>query len=619
MPGARTSSCATRDSGEVWSAGYQPSGVEPDSYEATFLEDRVEIVRRDGTITTTLEVAVSPEDDAEVASRHRSRTADSRAREIERDVVCRGRAGARRGRRGASGLLQAVRADGVRRRRRRAPGHAAAPVTRRAARSGRPTSPSSKARRSVAHNSKPTGRAFSDAGAAFARRSRSSTAGRSPTRPAPCSIRSSACAAASGFRRGPPRASRSGRWSRPRAAKCSTWPTSITTPAAFERAVTLAWTQAQVQLYPPRHRLRRGHLFQRLASHVLYSNPALRPSSDVLTRSEGGPSALWAHGISGDLPIVLVPDRRRRGSGDRPPAAPRPRVLADEAAGVDLVILNEQAASYAQDLQAALEALVRASQSRRPSGGATAPGERVRPARRPGLGRGAERCSRASRERCSSAAAGASSSRSNAWRNRSRCRSRRPASRAPANDVPPPAAGAARTRVLQRPRRLRDRRTRIRDDPRRGAVDAGALDQRDRQSLLRLPGLGRRRGLYLVDQQSARTSSRPGRTTRSSDRPGEVIYVRDEDSGALWRPTALPIREEALALRRPPRPGLQPVRAHLARHLARAAAVRAAGRPDQDLAAEDHAISRADRAVSRSPRTWSGCSALPAPRPRRSS
>src|SRR5207248_4535691 len=27
------------------------------------------------------------------------------------------------------------------------------------------------------------------------------------------------------------------------------------------------------------------------------------------------------------------------------------------------------------------------------------------------------------------------------------------------------------------------------------------------------------------------------------DRPGEVIYVRDDDSGALWGPTALPIRE----------------------------------------------------------------------------
>src|SRR2546425_7320263 len=54
------------DSGEVWSAAHQPSGVEPDAYEAIFSEDRAEIRRRDGAIATTLEVVVSPEDDAEV-------------------------------------------------------------------------------------------------------------------------------------------------------------------------------------------------------------------------------------------------------------------------------------------------------------------------------------------------------------------------------------------------------------------------------------------------------------------------------------------------------------------------------------------------------------------------
>src|SRR2546426_5861986 len=54
------------DSGESWSTGYQPRGGEPDSYEVTFSEDRAEIVRRDGAVGTTLQVLVSPEDDAEV-------------------------------------------------------------------------------------------------------------------------------------------------------------------------------------------------------------------------------------------------------------------------------------------------------------------------------------------------------------------------------------------------------------------------------------------------------------------------------------------------------------------------------------------------------------------------
>ena len=70
------------DTGAVWSAGYQPSGTEPDTYDASFFEDRVEISRRDGTITTRLEVAVSPEDDAEVR-RITISNSGSRTREIE--------------------------------------------------------------------------------------------------------------------------------------------------------------------------------------------------------------------------------------------------------------------------------------------------------------------------------------------------------------------------------------------------------------------------------------------------------------------------------------------------------------------------------------------------------
>jgi len=53
-------------SGAVWSAGFQPSGGEPDDYQVVFNEKRAEFARRDGTLNTTLEVLVSAEDDAEV-------------------------------------------------------------------------------------------------------------------------------------------------------------------------------------------------------------------------------------------------------------------------------------------------------------------------------------------------------------------------------------------------------------------------------------------------------------------------------------------------------------------------------------------------------------------------
>ena len=53
---------------------------------------------------------------------------------------------------------------------------------------------------------------------------------------------------------------------------------------AFERAATLAWTQAQVQLRHLDVDPDQANLYQRLAGHVLYASPALRSSSDTIRR-----------------------------------------------------------------------------------------------------------------------------------------------------------------------------------------------------------------------------------------------------------------------------------------------------------------------------------------------
>ena len=95
-------------------------------------------------------------------------------------------------------------------------------------------------------------------------------------------------------------------------------------PAAFERAATLAWTQAQVEMFHLGIDADEASLFQRLATHVLYANPALRPSSDALARSVGGPPELWALRHFRRPADRRLPDRRRRAPGDRPPVAARP-------------------------------------------------------------------------------------------------------------------------------------------------------------------------------------------------------------------------------------------------------------------------------------------------------
>ena len=107
-----------------------------------------------------------------------------------------------------------------------------------------------------------------------------------------------------------------------------------------------------------------AHLFQRLANAVLYSDPSLRPSSDVLGRSTLELSALWATGISGDLPIVLVRIDEAEDVGIVRQLLRAHEYWRMKRLPVDVVILNEKPPSYEQELQGSLDDLVRVSQQR---------------------------------------------------------------------------------------------------------------------------------------------------------------------------------------------------------------------------------------------------------------
>jgi cellobiose phosphorylase len=73
-----------------------------------------------------------------------------------------------------------------------------------------------------------------------------------------------------------------------------------------DRAFELAWTHSQVVLRQINATEADAQLYSRLASSVIFSNPALRADSSVIIRNRRGQSALWSYSISGDLPIVLL-------------------------------------------------------------------------------------------------------------------------------------------------------------------------------------------------------------------------------------------------------------------------------------------------------------------------
>ena len=149
-------------------------------------------------------------------------------------------------------------------------------------------------------------------------------------------------------------------------------------------------------------------------------------------------------------------------------------------------------------------------------------------------------------------------------------------------------------RVLQRPRRLRRGRAGICDDPRARPVDAGAVDQRHRQSRFRLPDVEPRAAATPGRSTAARTSSRRGRTIPSATvRARRSICVTMNRRAVEPDRAADPRRRGDLC--RPSRPRLQPLRASSPRHRVRPAAVCAARRPDQDLAAR--AAQRSSRAA----------------------
>src|SRR5207237_8320494 len=105
-------------------------------------------------------------------------------------------------------------------------------------------------------------------------------------------------------------------------------------------------------------------VFQRLAGPVRFADAALGPSTDAVGRGGGGRAALWADGLSGDLPIVLLRINDVEDIGIARQLLRAHEYWRMKQLPVDLVILNERAASYVQDLQVALEAQLRVSQSR---------------------------------------------------------------------------------------------------------------------------------------------------------------------------------------------------------------------------------------------------------------
>ena len=343
--------------GHVWSAGYQPIGRESEIYEVDFFEDRVEIRRKDGPIRTVTEIMVSAEDDAEV--RYLSLTNEGRGvREIEltsySEVVLSPPAADSAHPAFSKMFVQtefvAERGALLATRRPRDPGQAQLWMVHFISLDGEAIG----------------GLQFETDRARFLGRGHDvrNAASIMDARPLSNSVGTvldPVLALRRRVRIDPGETVHAAFWTGVAASRAQglSLVDKLGSEAAFQRTKARARERAEIRLRELNIGTAEAELFQELAERMLYSDASLRAPAELLDRNQLGQPALWAHGVSGDLPVVLALIGAESG------VEPVKQLLRAQAywqakgLAADLVILNAAVAAVAAPLQSALEALIK--------------------------------------------------------------------------------------------------------------------------------------------------------------------------------------------------------------------------------------------------------------------
>jgi cellobiose phosphorylase len=125
-----------------------------------------------------------------------------------------------------------------------------------------------------------------------------------------------------------------------------------------DRAIEIAWTHNRIALGQINISEIDAQAYSRLAGALLYADPAQRANASTIASNHLAQPGLWAHAISGDLPIVLL-----KMSG--PENLHLARQLVDahvycrmKGLDFDLVIWNEERGGYRQALHDEIMAII---------------------------------------------------------------------------------------------------------------------------------------------------------------------------------------------------------------------------------------------------------------------
>ena len=129
-------------------------------------------------------------------------------------------------------------------------------------------------------------------------------------------------------------------------------------PSFAARAFEMAWSHSQLELYQMQATEAETQIYARLAGSIVFANPMYRADAGLLARNRIDQSGLWAFGISGDLPILLmrIADVHRIHLVEQVLQAHE--YWRSKGLETELVILNEDFSGYRQLLHDRIHGLI---------------------------------------------------------------------------------------------------------------------------------------------------------------------------------------------------------------------------------------------------------------------
>jgi len=140
-------------------------------------------------------------------------------------------------------------------------------------------------------------------------------------------------------------------------------------PDTFNHEMIHAWTRSQVHMRHVGVTSQEAASFQMLGRYLTYPDMHLRADAGTIQAGLASQSSLWPLAISGDFPIFVLRINDEIDLDVAREALRAQEYLRHRGVMADLVILNERAASYAQDMQHTLDQMCEALRMRGQSDG----------------------------------------------------------------------------------------------------------------------------------------------------------------------------------------------------------------------------------------------------------